>query len=101
MAEQRKKAGLDAVLQSLQKTQKINVLDKSRQDWGAFKKTDAQVGDACHQLFVRAGECNVAWQLPHRGCVAVLGGSGHAHGSTAHCAQLAFRCCGRQQLCYH
>lgn len=42
-AQERKKAGLDAVLQSLQKVKKVNVLDKSRMDWGDFKSTDTQV----------------------------------------------------------
>ena len=45
-AQERKKAGLDAVLQSLQKVKKVNVLDKSRMDWGDFKSTDTQV--SCH-----------------------------------------------------
>lgn len=38
-----KKAGLDAVLESLAQAKKVTVLDKSRSDWKDFKKTDDQV----------------------------------------------------------
>lgn len=38
-----KKSGIDAVLASLQAAKKVNVLDKSRDDWGQFKKTDAEI----------------------------------------------------------
>lgn len=36
----KQKSSLDAVLSSLQATKKANVLDKSRGDWTAFKKSD-------------------------------------------------------------
>jgi hypothetical protein len=42
----RNKAGLDAVLASLQAAKKANVLDKSRSDWTDFKQSDTQVA-AC------------------------------------------------------
>ena len=35
--------GLDAVLQSLQAAKKVNVLDKSRQDWSGYKKDHTHV----------------------------------------------------------
>lgn len=38
-----KKAGLDAVLESLSQAKKVTVLDKSRLDWKDYKKTDDQV----------------------------------------------------------
>jgi hypothetical protein len=38
-----KKAGLDAVLESLTQAKKVTVLDKSRLDWKDFKKTDKDV----------------------------------------------------------
>lgn len=38
-----KKSGIDAVLASLEAAKKVNVLDKSRDDWGQFKKTDAEI----------------------------------------------------------
>ena len=43
LKEKEKKSGIDAVLASLEAAKKVNVLDKSRDDWGQFKKTDAQV----------------------------------------------------------
>lgn len=42
-AAARKKAGLDAVLESLAQAKKITVLDKSRSDWKHFKKADEAV----------------------------------------------------------
>lgn len=41
--EKEKKSGIDAVLASLEAAKKVNVLDKSRDDWGNFKKTDIQI----------------------------------------------------------
>lgn len=41
--QKRNKAGLDAVLASLQAAKKVNVLDKSRSDWKDFKKSDIKV----------------------------------------------------------
>ncbi|EIE22111.1 BCNT-domain-containing protein [Coccomyxa subellipsoidea C-169] len=41
--QKRNKAGLDAVLASLQAAKKVNVLDKSRSDWSTFKQSDTQV----------------------------------------------------------
>lgn len=38
-----KKGGLDALLGTLQQAKKVNVLDKSRMDWGDFKSSDVQV----------------------------------------------------------
>lgn len=38
-----KKGGLDALLGSLQQAKKVNVLDKSRMDWGDFKSSDVKV----------------------------------------------------------
>ena len=38
-----KKSGIDAVLASLEAAKKVNVLDKSRDDWGQFKKADTQI----------------------------------------------------------
>ena len=43
LKEKEKKSGIDAVLASLEAAKKVNVLDKSRDDWGQFKKTDTQV----------------------------------------------------------
>lgn len=40
-----RKGGLDALLGSLQQTRKVNVLDKSRMDWGDFKSTDVKVDE--------------------------------------------------------
>jgi len=40
--QKRNKAGLDAVLASLQAAKKVNVLDKSRSDWTTFKKSDTK-----------------------------------------------------------
>lgn len=43
-AEQAKlSGGLDAMLQSLKEPKKVNVLDKSRQDWSGFKKEHTAV----------------------------------------------------------
>lgn len=42
---ERKGAGLDAVLASLESAKKVNVLDKSRDDWGNFKSEDAQISE--------------------------------------------------------
>ena len=46
-AEQHKrnKAGLDAVLASLQATKKVSVLDKSRHDWAGYKKDNENVDE--------------------------------------------------------
>ncbi|KAK9916406.1 hypothetical protein WJX75_002220 [Coccomyxa subellipsoidea] len=41
--QKRNKAGLDAVLASLQAAKKVNVLDKSRSDWDTFKQSDTKV----------------------------------------------------------
>ena len=41
--QRRNKAGLDAVLASLQAAKKVNVLDKSRSDWKDFKQSDTKV----------------------------------------------------------
>jgi len=41
--EERNHLGMDAMLASLQGSKKVNVLEKSRGDWGQFKKGDAQV----------------------------------------------------------
>lgn len=55
-SEEIKKGGLDALLGSLQQARKVNVLDKSRMDWGDFKSSDVKVNnkhrtrDACHML---------------------------------------------------
>lgn len=38
-----KKGGLDALLGTLQQAKKVNVLDKSRMDWGDFKSSDVKV----------------------------------------------------------
>ena len=43
--EHRNKAGLDAVLASLEGAKKVNVLDKSRDDWGQFKKADTNIDE--------------------------------------------------------
>jgi hypothetical protein len=40
MESAKKKAGLDAVLESLAQAKKVTVLDKSQSDWKKFKKTD-------------------------------------------------------------
>ena len=40
--QKRNKAGLDAVLASLQAAKKVNVLDKSRSDWDTFKQSDTK-----------------------------------------------------------
>lgn len=42
-SEEIKKGGLDALLGSLQQAKKVNVLDKSRMDWGDFKSSDVKV----------------------------------------------------------
>ena len=42
-AQDIKKGGLDALLGSLQQAKKVNVLDKSRMDWGDFKSSDVKV----------------------------------------------------------
>lgn len=42
---ERKKAGLDAVLASLEGTKKVNVLDKSRDDWGTFKSGNTHIAE--------------------------------------------------------
>lgn len=42
-SEDIKKGGLDALLGSLQQAKKVNVLDKSRMDWGDFKSSDVKV----------------------------------------------------------
>ena len=44
-AAAKKKAGLDAVLESLMQAKKVTVLDKSRLDWKDFKKTDDTVDE--------------------------------------------------------
>jgi len=41
--EENTQVGMDAVLASLQGAKKVNVLEKSRGDWGEFKKGDTQV----------------------------------------------------------
>jgi Bucentaur or craniofacial development len=41
----KKKAGLDAVLESLAQAKKVTVLDKSRIDWKDYKKTDDTVDE--------------------------------------------------------
>ena len=41
--EAEKKSGLDSVLASIQNTKKVTVMDKSRDDWGHLKKSDAQL----------------------------------------------------------
>ncbi len=41
----KQKSSLDAVLSSLQGTKKANVLDKSRGDWSAFKKSDSSTNE--------------------------------------------------------
>ena len=43
--KERKRAGIDAVLASLESAKKVNVLDKSRDDWGNFKSEDTQIAD--------------------------------------------------------
>ncbi|KAI3435540.1 hypothetical protein D9Q98_001605 [Chlorella vulgaris] len=42
-AAAKKKAGLDAVLASLQQAKKVTVLDKSRSDWKDFKQADDSI----------------------------------------------------------
>ncbi|KAL0040940.1 hypothetical protein WJX79_010750 [Trebouxia sp. C0005] len=44
-AQDIKKGGLDALLGSLQQAKKVNVLDKSRMDWGDFKSSDVKVDE--------------------------------------------------------
>ncbi|BDA40355.1 probable craniofacial development protein 1 at C-terminar half [Coccomyxa sp. Obi] len=41
--QKRNKAGLDAVLASLQAAKKVNILDKSRSDWSTFKTSNTKV----------------------------------------------------------
>jgi hypothetical protein len=41
-AAERRRAGLDAVLASLQAAKKVNVLDKSRADWSTFKQANTE-----------------------------------------------------------
>ena len=41
--EAERQSGLDSVLASLQGTKKVTVMDKSRDDWGTLKKSDAQL----------------------------------------------------------
>lgn len=50
-SEEIKKGGLDALLGSLQQAKKVNVLDKSRMDWGDFKSSDVKV--CRHSIFLR------------------------------------------------
>ncbi len=40
--QKRNKAGLDAVLASLQAAKKVNILDKSRSDWSTFKTSNTK-----------------------------------------------------------
>lgn len=54
-AAERKKAGLDAVLESLQQAKKVTVLDKSRADWKDFKKTDDALEDEL-EMHKRSGD---------------------------------------------
>ena len=42
-AEKKASNGLDSVLASLQATKKVTIMDKSRDDWGTLKKSDAQL----------------------------------------------------------
>ncbi|KAK9824451.1 hypothetical protein WJX72_010349 [[Myrmecia] bisecta] len=51
----RKKAGLDAVLASLQQAKKVNVLDKSRHDWTDYKKDHKQVEDEL-EMYKKSGD---------------------------------------------
>lgn len=41
--EAERQSGLDSVLASLQNAKKVTVMDKSRDDWGHLKKSDAQL----------------------------------------------------------
>ncbi|CAL8467354.1 g6891 [Coccomyxa elongata] len=41
--QKRSKAGIDAVLASLQAAKKVNILDKSRSDWSTFKTSNTKV----------------------------------------------------------
>ena len=41
-----KQGGLDSLLSSMQQARKVNVLDKSRMDWGDFKTANVKVGVA-------------------------------------------------------
>ncbi|KAL4458082.1 hypothetical protein ABPG75_012947 [Micractinium tetrahymenae] len=54
-AAARKKAGLDAVLASLQQAKKVTVLDKSRADWKDFKKTDDTIEEEL-EMHKRSGD---------------------------------------------
>ncbi len=56
-AQDIKKGGLDALLGSLQQAKKVNVLDKSRMDWGDFKSSDVKVGKSQEE---KAAVC-LAW----------------------------------------
>lgn len=67
-----KQGGLDNLLSSLEQARKVNVLDKSRMDWGQFKTANTKV--CCHA--VRRIHCNFPCllfqerRLPH--CYNVL-----------------------------
>ncbi len=52
-SEDIKKGGLDALLGSLQQAKTVNVLDKSRMDWGDFKSNDVKVGRTAPQAVCR------------------------------------------------
>jgi hypothetical protein len=54
-AAERKRAGLDAVLASLQQAKKVTVLDKSRADWKDFKKQDDAVEEEL-EMHKRSGD---------------------------------------------
>ena len=72
----RKQAGLDAVLASLQGAKKVNVLDKSRNDWTTFKSADAQVSLSRTEstCFHRTSQCSAVWGVSIRG--AAVGAHG-------------------------
>ncbi|EFN58400.1 hypothetical protein CHLNCDRAFT_19583 [Chlorella variabilis] len=54
-AAEKKKAGLDAVLASLQQAKKVTVLDKSRADWKDFKKADDTIDEEL-EMHKRSGD---------------------------------------------
>ncbi len=69
--QKRNKAGLDAVLASLQAAKKVNILDKSRSDWSTFKTSNTKaccMALPCHCLIFqeRLYYLGMAWLLHKR-----------------------------------
>jgi hypothetical protein len=68
--QKRNKAGLDAVLASLQAAKKVNVLDKSRSDWKDFKRSDSKASITSAALrpagpasLRHIDSCHLMWNL--------------------------------------